>query len=101
MTDPLLARALVHALHPEDGAQMAAVALARQAEGHPEALDRALAHLLRRASARPTAVTERAVKSLRLARALALEAADAPPAPASRPDPAAAPGPDYALGAIA
>lgn len=70
MSDRLVASALVHALHPDRGMEAAAVALVRQAGDHPEALDRALAHLLRRASPRPTLVTERAAAELRLARAL-------------------------------
>lgn len=70
MSDRLVASALVHALHPDRGIEASAVALVRQAGNHPEALDRALAHLLRRASQRPTVVTERAAAELRLARAL-------------------------------
>lgn len=70
MSDRLVASALVHALHPDRGMEEAAVALVRQAGDHPEALDRALAHLLRRATQRPTAVTDRAAAELRLARSL-------------------------------
>lgn len=70
MSDRLVASALVHALHPDRGMEAAAVALVRQAGNHPEALDRALAHLLHRVSQRPTVVTERAAAELRLARAL-------------------------------
>ena len=71
MIDPLLASALVHALHPERTVQVAAAHLAEQASHRPEALDRALALLLRRAFERPTALTERAAQSLRLARSVA------------------------------
>lgn len=71
MNDRLLASALLHALHSERGLRESASALARQADNHVEALDRALAHLLRRASERPTAVTSRADEMLRMARSLA------------------------------
>ena len=91
MTDRLLACALVHALHPECTVQAAAADLAEQANHHPEALDRALALLLRRARERPTALTDRAAQSLRLARsaagvAVALPGADLPAPPARAAD---------------
>lgn len=105
MIDRLLASALVHALHPERSVQTAAAELAEQAIDHPEALDRALALLMRRAGERPTALTERAAQSLRLARSLAITAAAAtaaaaaavarPPAALPVPPPLA---PSYVLG---
>jgi hypothetical protein len=75
LIDRLLANALVHALHPERSLQTSADDLARKASGHPEALDRALALLMRRARERPTALTERAAQSLRLARSVTARAA--------------------------
>ena len=91
MVNRLLASALVHALHPERTLQVAATDLAEQATDHPEALDRALALLMRRASERPTALTDRAAQSLRLARSVAAAAvarprADLPSPPATAAD---------------
>ena len=100
MTDPLLVSALVHALDSDRDLEASAAALARQAESHPKAIDRALAHLLRSVHERPTAVTEWAAETLRLARKLLMPDVDGPPADA-RAAPPAGQGPDYALGATA
>lgn len=96
MTDRLLASALVHALHPERSIQESAAALARQADNRAEALDRALAYLLRRTSERPTTLTERAAETLRAARRLAVAALADAGGPAH-----AAPGRDLPLGVSA
>ena len=79
MNDRLLSSALVHSLYPERSMEEGAAALARQAAHRADALDRALAHLLRRVRERPTRVTERAAEMLRLARSLSGGAGPGPP----------------------